>query len=213
MDTQQVERVLEKANQVFGFIPNLFLEMSHNPAVAELMLRALQSLSKGVLTPAEQQVVMLAVSSWNECHYCTAAHRSVGKMMGVAQADLDRLDQKQLPADERLQAITTATWTVMEKKGWLDAGDLEHLGERGVGRAELYEIIAFVGVMTITTYINHIHGTELDDRWVRQATRPQPVTQVRISATNGQSTPHRGIRVISNQSEEQTRRRVSFGNR
>ena len=182
MDPVKVERVLEKANRQFGFIPNLMLEMSANPAVANALLEAWRSLSEGHLTPGEQQVVMLAVSAWNDCHYCTAAHRAGGEMLGVARQDLERVDRRELPTDERLQTLTGATWRVLEKQGWLDAGDLAEFQERGIDRPQLYEIIAFVGLMLVTNYVNHIHGTQLDERWVRYATRRPEEAVVR---TNG----------------------------
>jgi AhpD family alkylhydroperoxidase len=178
MDRVQVERVLEKANRQFGFIPNLMLEVSANPAVADALLEAWRSLAAGELDPGEQQVVMLAVSAWNDCHYCTAAHRAGGEMLGVARQDLERVDRRELPDDARLQALTRATWRVLEKKGWLDAGDLAELQAEGIDRAQLYEIIAFTGLMSITNYINHIHGTQLDERWVRYATRPAEAPRV-----------------------------------
>jgi hypothetical protein len=50
----------------------------------------------------------------------------------------------------------------MAKIGWLDAADLRTLEERGITKAKLYEIIAFIGLKTISNYINHIAHTTVD---------------------------------------------------
>ena len=168
------QAVLDHARRVFGFIPNLFMEMSSNPAVANVYLCAMKALGKGVLTPAEQHMVMLAISTYNDCHYCTAAHRTMGRVLGVAQAELDKIASGEVPTGERMRALVTASWMVMDKQGWLDNGDLAKLGTMGVDREQLYEITTYVGLMTISNYINHIHGTELDQALLAQATRPTP---------------------------------------
>src|SRR5215467_12239256 len=67
------EEALAKVKAAFGFVPNLMAGIADtNPAVATGYLGASAALEGGVLSPAEKQVVMLAVSSFNDCHYCTA---------------------------------------------------------------------------------------------------------------------------------------------
>jgi len=61
--------VMARAEKMFGFAPNLIKEMSRNPTVAHTYLDGVRNLAQGVLTPAEQQIVMLAVSARNGCHY------------------------------------------------------------------------------------------------------------------------------------------------
>lgn len=139
-----------------------------NPAVAMAYLGAAAGLEGGLLSPTETQVVMLAVSSFNECHYCSAAHRTAAKAMGVPQSELELVDDKRLPADTRLRALVEATWTLMTERGWL--GD-ERVASLGVSKPELYELIAIVGLKTITNFINHIQHTEVDAPFRAQAKR------------------------------------------
>ncbi|MEM9195896.1 MAG: carboxymuconolactone decarboxylase family protein [Myxococcota bacterium] len=165
------EEVLEQAKQTYGFVPNLMAEMAENPAVTAGFLAGTGALKDGVLTPTEQQVVMLAVSSHNECHYCSAAHRTAAKGMGVDREELVRIDDRELPKDTRLRALTDATWRVIDRRGWLEASDREAIEAAGIDRAQLYEIIAIVGFKTITNYINHIAGTEVDAVFQEEAKR------------------------------------------
>jgi len=160
------EEALDQAKAAYGFVPNLMTTIADgNPAVVSAYLAASAALGGSVLSAPEKQAVMLAVSAFNECHYCTAAHRTAGKSMGVSQADLDAIDGQQPPSDERLAALSTATWTVLRERGWVRVDDLP------VSREELYEIIAIIGLKTITNFINHIAGTEVDAPFKAQATR------------------------------------------
>lgn len=163
------DEALEQVKSAFGFVPNLMAGIvEQNPAVATAYLGASAGLEGGLLSAAEKQVVMLAVSAFNDCHYCSAAHRTAAKGMGAAQSELELIDEKQLPSDTRLKALVDATWAVMTERGWLGTARLEALS---VSRPELYEIIAIIGLKTITNYINHIQLTEVDTAFKAQAKR------------------------------------------
>jgi alkylhydroperoxidase family enzyme len=53
----------------------------------------------------------------------------------------------------------------LSKKGWLPQENLEALEDRGIDQQQLYEIIAIIGLQTISNYINHIAGTEVDEEF------------------------------------------------
>ena len=64
-------QVLDQVQAALGFVPNLMSGIAEqNPAVVAAYLAAGGALESGVLSAAERQVVMLAVSALNECHYC-----------------------------------------------------------------------------------------------------------------------------------------------
>lgn len=169
------EEVLERARRAFGFVPNLIAGMAdRNPAVADAYLAATAALEGGSLSTKEQQVVMLAVSAYNDCHYCSAAHRTVAKGLGVSQSDLEAIDARNRPSDERLRRLVQATWTVLSERGWLAPEELEKLE---ISQEELYEVIALIGLKTMTNYINHIQATEIDAPFKQQAKRATPRLQ------------------------------------
>ncbi len=160
---EQRKQIFETVEGKFGFVPNLITELAENPAVAKAYLAATNVLASGRLSPSEQQAVQIAVAAYNECHYCTAVHGGIGLNAGLSEDDVSAILSGGLPEDERLGALVEATRQVLDARGWLDAEDLRALEARGVSKAELYEVIAFVGVKTITNYINHIARTEVDD--------------------------------------------------
>ncbi len=172
---QSRQTVLEKARKFFGYPPNLIVEMSHNVATTEAYLQVLSLLRQnGTLTHTEQQIVMLSISAWNGCEYCMAAHRMAAKRAGIAQSELDRISRVEIPADRRLQVLATATWALMDKKGWLAREDLAAFEELGIEKAQFYEIIALIAVELIANYVDHIEKTPLDAAIVSQRVRALP---------------------------------------
>lgn len=154
--------VFEAVTAKLGFVPNLIREMAKSPAVARVYLGGQQAMGGASLRPAEQQIAQLAVSVYNECAYCRAAHRGGCRQAGVTLADVELVEKGALPEDRRLRAVVSATWQVLDTRGWLSASDLSGLEADGIDRAQLYEIVALVGLKTISNYVNHIAHTPID---------------------------------------------------
>lgn len=148
--------VLRRAHRLFGFVPSLLVEMARSPAAANAYLSAMEALQLGALTEAEQHIVMLAVSAANESRYCMITHSELAQAANVTTPDLDNVSALEAPSDMRLKALTKVTWRVIEKRGWLDDSDMNEFEEIGIERNQIYEIIAFVAVKTISNYIHHI---------------------------------------------------------
>jgi AhpD family alkylhydroperoxidase len=163
--TDHAQQVHEKAEQALGFVPNLIKEITkENPAVADAYLTSQGIVEEGgVLSPAEQQVVILAASSYNDCHYCTKAHAVAGQQAGLDAETVETINEGGLPSDDRLKSLVRATRRILGKRGWLSDTDETEFADLGLERPELYEIVGLVGIKTISNYVNHIAGTEIDE--------------------------------------------------
>jgi alkylhydroperoxidase family enzyme len=91
---------------------------------------------------------------------------------GLSENDVEAVMSGELPGEDRARAIVEATRLVLDRRGWLDASDLQSLEAKGISRAQLYEIIAYVGAKTITNYVNHIARTEVDPAFSAAAELP-----------------------------------------
>lgn len=70
---------LEQIQKSHGFIPNLMATFANNPAVLQGYLALDAAYEKGLFTPRERQIILLAASVENSCDYCTAAHSTIAK--------------------------------------------------------------------------------------------------------------------------------------
>jgi len=163
--TDHEQQVHEKAEQALGFVPNFMKELAGaNPAAADTYLTGNGIIEEGgVLSPAEQQTVILAASSYNDCHYCTKAHAAAGQQAGLDPETIATINEGGLPSDDRLKSLVRATRRILGKRGWLSDADEAEFADLGLERPELYEIITLIGLKTISNYVNHIAGTEVDD--------------------------------------------------
>lgn len=159
---QRAEEILSVVEESYGFRPNLMEELVTAPAAARVYLRGQDAMKDSSLTPAQQQAVQLTVATFNECHYCDAAHTTLGRQSGVDEEDLEAIRNGEPPSDPDLRGVVQATRRVLEERGWLDEADLSELADAGVDRQELYEIVASVALKTLSNYVNHIADTEID---------------------------------------------------
>jgi AhpD family alkylhydroperoxidase len=158
-----VSEIFEAVRKRYGFVPNQIQQMSVSPAVARVYLGGQEAMAEASLSARDQQVVELAVSVYNDCAYCRAAHRTGARAAGVAAGDVAAIEKGDRAEEPRVRALASATWEVMNMRGWLGRPDLERLAAEGIGLPQLYEIVALVGLKTISNYVNHIAHTEIDE--------------------------------------------------
>src|SRR5260370_32688082 len=73
-----VKATLSAVKTKIGMVPNLFSTFAQSPAVLDGYLAFSDALGKGVLTAKQREIIALAVSQANECHYCLSAHTLSG---------------------------------------------------------------------------------------------------------------------------------------
>jgi AhpD family alkylhydroperoxidase len=159
------EEVREMAKSYFGgVVPNQIERIiEHSPAAARAYVATMRRAEQGELPDHEREAVIIAVSRYNDCHYCTRTHAYQGREAGLSQATIEAIHRGGLPTDDRLCALVKATRLLLDKRGWLNERDLASLKQKGIGRAELYEINVLIGLKTFSNYVNHVAQTALDD--------------------------------------------------
>jgi uncharacterized peroxidase-related enzyme len=62
-----------------GFIPNVFLALAHRPDEFRAFFAYHDALmeKEGALTKAEREMIVVATSGANQCHYCVVAHGAI----------------------------------------------------------------------------------------------------------------------------------------
>ena len=161
--TSAAEQVRALAVEKYGFVPNQIKVLNrHSPAAARTYVATMTRIEDGELPPNEREAIILAVSRYNDCHYCTRTHAKLGLDSGLSQETIEAIHRGGLPADDRLRALVRATRLLLDKQGWLSEEELLTLRQEGIGRTELYEINALVGLKIFSNYVNHVAQTEVD---------------------------------------------------
>jgi uncharacterized peroxidase-related enzyme len=148
--------LLEGIRKGYGFIPNLFAYMAEAPTTVEAYLKLNELVSKTSLSPAQQQVALLAVSVENDCEFCTVAHRAMGKKNGASVQTLAALASQSKIADVKDSALAAFTQAIVKTRGRPDEAEIQAFLGAGFSRQQILEVILIVSIKTLSNYINHL---------------------------------------------------------
>ncbi|MCI0720196.1 MAG: carboxymuconolactone decarboxylase family protein [Acidobacteria bacterium] len=153
---------LQQAKAKYGFLPNLLGVMAESPSLLKGYLALGDLFDKTSFSNAERQVILLAVSRENKCHYCVAAHSAVAEMTKVPAKVIEALREGHPIPDAKLEALKTFVVKVVSSRGWPAEEDIRAFLDAGYTRRHIFEVILGVGYKTLSNYTNHLAETPLD---------------------------------------------------
>lgn len=167
---------LEITAKKYGFLPNLFGVLAESPTAVQAYAAINKALDQSALSPVEQQVVALTVSTANDCAYCVGAHSTVAQMVHMPEGILTELREQRPLSDRKLNALRTLVMSILRHRGWVPEDDLEHFVAAGYSERHLLDVITLVALKTLSNYVNHIAHTPLDVRFTAQSWKSQVAT-------------------------------------
>jgi len=166
--------VLEKAEAAVGFVPNMYANMVNQPALLETYLDGYARFRNAAgFTPAEQEVVFLAISRANACDYCMAAHSMLAlNKSGLSAEATEALRNDQPIPDAKLEALARFTRTLIDKRGFIGKEDAEAFQAAGYTEKHILGVVLALSVKILSNYSNHLFQTEVDSVFAEHAWQP-----------------------------------------
>lgn len=161
--------ILSRIKERYGFIPNLAAYISEAPAVLGGVLAITEAFDKTTLTAREQQVVLLTVSTLNECSYCKTVHTALGKKVQLDAATLLATAASERLVDKKLNALREFTKLVVDERGRVSEATIQAFLDAGYTRAQAFEVVMGVAIKTLTNYCNHLAGAVPNPEFVAMA--------------------------------------------
>lgn len=164
---ENAKATLQAAKTAYGFLPNLLGTMAHHPALLNNYWEGSANLAaNSTLTAKEQQIAYLAASYENNCHYCMAAHTSIGQMHKIDQEILDALREGRTLPDAKLEALSQYVKATTIKRGRVSQTDIQAFLAAGYSQDQLLEVITIVSLKVMTNYINYVAQTPVDNAFL-----------------------------------------------
>lgn len=160
----KAKAMLETAKARLGFVPKMYANMVNSPGLLETYLLGYERFrNEGGFAPAEQEVVFLAISRFNGCTYCMAAHSMIGAKMSKVPADALQALRTGTPIpDAKLEALSTFTRQLVDSRGSPTPAQLSAFRQAGYTDRHALEIVLAIAVKTLSNYSNHLLHTEVD---------------------------------------------------
>ncbi|NTU79437.1 MAG: peroxidase-related enzyme [Chloroflexales bacterium] len=139
-----IQELFAKNREKPGFVPNVFRALSLRPEVLRGFIALYDSLmaAEGGLTKVEREMIAVAVSAQNHCHYCLVSH---GAVLRVRAKDAHMADT--VAANYRVAGITPRQRAMLDyavklTRASAEIGDedLAVLRAHGFGDGEIFDI-------------------------------------------------------------------------
>ena len=179
----RIEAVHEKA----GFVPNVFLAWAHRPDEFRAFFAYHDALleKSGGLTTAEREMIVVATSALNHCHYCVIAHGAILRIRAKHPLLADQIAVNYLKADvtPRQRAILDFAVKVAERSHEVSEADFATLRGHGLGEDDIWDIGAITALFALSNRMANLMALRPNDdfytmgRGPRQAASPQRAVQ------------------------------------
>jgi uncharacterized peroxidase-related enzyme len=156
--------ILEETKKRIKMIPNMYAFMANSPGALETYTYGYQRFrEQSGFTPAEQEVVFLAISVENGCEYCVAAHSVIADTVSrVPRAVTEALrDRTEIP-DAKLRALAALARAMVVKRGRPSPEEVQTFLDAGYTERQVLELVLAAAVKTISNYTNHLFETPVD---------------------------------------------------
>ncbi|RME47201.1 MAG: carboxymuconolactone decarboxylase [Chloroflexi bacterium] len=154
--SEEVRAVYADIQREFGRVPTFFKSMALNPSILRGTWEKIRgTLLEGQVPRTVKEMIIVAVSSANNCLYCQEMHSALLGAMGINGDTLAALMQDltavELPTRIKL-AIGFGVRAATDPAG-LSNEDFEHLAQAGFSQAEILELVAVADLAaSLNTY-------------------------------------------------------------
>ncbi|MEW6996776.1 carboxymuconolactone decarboxylase family protein [Colwelliaceae bacterium BS250] len=162
----QIMRTLETN---LGFIPNVFAIIAESPSALKGLVDLHTCFTDSTFTAQEQQIILLATSTENECVYCVAGHTAFAKSIGMDDGIVQAMRNKQVVPHHRFNALSNTVRALIQCRGQISAEQLNNFFAVGYTKAQLLELVMGICVKTFTNYISNALTIPLDQAFAEYA--------------------------------------------
>src|SRR5262249_41269152 len=151
---EDVRARIEKVQEKTGFVPNVFLVLAHRPdefraffAYHDALMRKEGGLSKG-----EREMIVVATSAANQCHYCVIAHGAILRIYekNPLIADQIAVNPKKADLTPRQRAMLDFALKVALRSGDIEEADYARLREQGFSDEDAWDIGAIAAFFAMS---------------------------------------------------------------
>ena len=152
-----------------GFIPNVFLALAHRPAEFRAFFDyhdALMLKDSG-LSKAEREMIVVATSAANDCHYCVIAHGAILRIYArdPLGADQVAINFRKADISERQKAMLIFADKVARDSAALEDADYDHLREHGFDEEDIWDIGAIAAFFALSNRMANLIGMRPNDQF------------------------------------------------
>ena len=152
-----------------GFVPNVFLSLAYRPDEFRAFFAYHDALmdKDGGLTKAEREMIVVATSSANQCHYCVIAHGAILRIRAKNPLIADQIAINYRKADitPRQTALLDFAMKVSTDAQRISEDDFAELAPHGFSNDDIWDIAAISAFFALSNRLANFTGMRPNDEF------------------------------------------------
>jgi uncharacterized peroxidase-related enzyme len=160
-----------------GFIPNVFLTLAYRPDEFRAFFAyhdALMERDSG-LTKAEREMIVVATSSANQCHYCVIAHGAILRIRAKNPQIADQIAINYRKADitPRQRAMLDFAMKVSTEAHKISEADFADVASHGFTDDDIWDIAAISAFFALSNRMANVTAMRPNDEFYMMGRLPK----------------------------------------
>ena len=160
-----------------GFVPNVFLTLAYRPDEFRAFFAyhdALMDKESG-LTKAEREMIVVATSSANQCHYCVVAHGAILRIRAKNPQIADQIAINYRKADitPRQRAMLDFAMKVSRAAEEISEQDFADISRHGFSDDDIWDIAAVSAFFALSNRMANVTGMRPNDEFYMMGRLPK----------------------------------------
>jgi uncharacterized peroxidase-related enzyme len=160
-----------------GFVPNVFLSLAARPDEFRAFFAyhdALMEKDSG-LTKAEREMIVVATSAANQCHYCVIAHGAILRIRAKNPTIADKIAINYRKADitPRQRAMLDFAMKVSRAAETVSEQDLADIAGHGFSNDDIWDITAVAAFFALSNRMANVTNMKPNDEFYMMGRLPK----------------------------------------
>ena len=160
-----------------GFVPNVFLTLAYRPDEFRAFFAYHDALmdKDGGLTKAEREMIVVATSSANQCHYCVIAHGAILRIRAKYPQIADQIAINYRKADitPRQRAMLDFAMKVSTEAEIISEQDFADIARHGFSDDDIWDIAAISAFFALSNRLANVTGMRPNDEFYLMGRLPK----------------------------------------
>src|SRR6266478_9415794 len=174
---QDIRTRIVAVHEKAGFIPNVFLAWAHRPDEFRAFFAYHDALleKEGGLTKAEREMIVVATSAANQCHYCVIAHGAILRIRAKNPQIADQIAVNYRKADitPRQRAMLNFAMKVSTEAHLVSEADFAAVAGHGFSDEDIWDIAAISAFFALSNRIANVTGMRPNDEFYLMGRLPK----------------------------------------
>jgi uncharacterized peroxidase-related enzyme len=160
-----------------GFVPNVFLTLAYRPDEFRAFFAYHDALMEkdGGLTKAEREMIVVATSAANQCHYCVIAHGAILRIRAKNPLIADQIAVNYRKADitPRQGAMLDFAMKVSRAASMVSEADMAAVAAHGFSDDDIWDIAAIAAFFALSNRMANFTAMRPNDEFYMMGRLPK----------------------------------------